>query len=52
MSPIKAMITPSKTLQKIATTIPMMTRMPPRDMPPMQNLPIQCLRPYTGVAAP
>src|SRR4029453_2294798 len=38
MRPIRAMITPSQRLQKIATTIPMMTRMPPRDMPPMPNL--------------
>ena len=38
------MIIPSKRLQKIATTIPMMTRMPPRDMPPTQNLPRSMLR--------
>jgi hypothetical protein len=42
MSPIKAMISPSQTLQKIATTIPMITTMPPRDMPPMQYLPVRC----------
>jgi hypothetical protein len=40
MSPIRAMITPSHTLQKIATTIPTITMMPPRDMPPMRYLPV------------
>ena len=34
-SPIKAMIRPSKKLQTIITTIPMITMMPPVEIPPI-----------------
>src|SRR5215207_431714 len=35
ISPISTMISPNMRLQNSATTIPMMTRMPPREIPPM-----------------
>ena len=37
MSPISAMMMPSQRLQKIATTIPMMTTRPPSEMPAMRE---------------